>query len=106
MQLDSHRRQLSLNDMPCQFFRRCPAATNSTPHDALPGNDVDGPVDDWKTVRRFHLRMMRKQIRSVVLMMALMEALRHGPLQLAYTGKRGFPEPGPEDFGVCVDPLL
>lgn len=102
MQLDSHRRQLSIT-MPCPWSRRCNAATNNglTPTDALPSPTSAPDVQDWKTVRRYHLRMMRKQVRSVVLFMALMEALRVGPIQLVYAGKQGYPEPGPEDFGVC-----
>jgi len=30
-----------------------------------------------------------------------MEALRVGPIQLVYAGKHGYPEPGPEDFGIA-----
>ncbi|KIV89740.1 hypothetical protein PV10_07120 [Exophiala mesophila] len=105
MQLDSHRCQPSFAEMHFPLFRRCgalPTAT-STPHDALPATDPNGPVEDWQTVRRFHFRMMRKQVRSVIFMMALMEALRHGPLQLAYSGKHGYPQPGPEDFGIAYN---
>jgi hypothetical protein len=102
MQLDSHRRQLSIT-MPCPWSRRCNAASNNpiTSTDALPSPTSAPDVEDWKSVRRYHLRMMRKQVRSVVLFMALMEALRVGPIQLVYAGKQGYPEPGPEDFGVC-----
>jgi len=44
---------------------------------------------------------MRKQIRSVVLLMALMEAVRVGPLKLVYAGREGFPAPGEDDFGIA-----
>jgi len=103
MQLDSHRRQLSIT-MPCPWSRRCRAAANNNgliSSDALPSPTAAPDVMEWKSVRRYHLRMMRKQVRTIVLFMALMEALRVGPLQLVYAGKHGYPEPGPEDFGVC-----
>ena len=103
MQLDSHRRQLSIT-MPCPWSRPCNAASNNNitlPNDALPSPTSAPDVEDWKTVRRYHLRLMRKQVRSVVMFMALMEALRVGPVELVYAGKRGYPEAGPEDFGVC-----
>lgn len=103
MQLDSHRRQLSIT-MPCPWSRPCNAASNNNiihPNDALPSPTTAPDVEDWKTVRRYHLRLMRKQVRSVVMFMALMEALRVGPVELVYAGKRGYPESGPEDFGVC-----
>lgn len=32
--------------------------------------------------------------------MALIEAMRVGPVQMVYAGKQGYPAPGPEDFGV------
>ncbi|KEF59541.1 uncharacterized protein A1O9_04385, partial [Exophiala aquamarina CBS 119918] len=89
--------------MPCPWSRRCNAPANNglTPTDALPSPTSAPDVEDWKTVRRYHLRKMRKQVRSVVLFMALMEALRVGPIQLVYAGKQGYPEPGPEDFGIA-----
>lgn len=101
MQLDSHRRQLSIT-MPCPWSRRCNAASDNGIRltDALPSPTSAPDVEDWKTVRRHHLRRMRKQVRSIVLFMALMEALRVGPIQLVYAGKHGYPEAGPEDFGV------
>lgn len=45
--------------------------------------------------------MMRKQVRSVVLLMALMEALRVGPVQLVYAGREGYPAAGEDDFGIA-----
>ena len=44
--------------------------------------------------------MMRKQTRTVVLLMALMEALRVGPAQLVFAGKDGYAAPGENDFGI------
>jgi hypothetical protein len=45
---------------------------------------------------------MRKQVRSVVLFLALTEAIRHGPADLVYAGKHGYPAPSADDFGVCI----
>lgn len=95
MQLDSHRRQVSLT-MPCRWSRRCGAAATN----ALPSPTSAPDVEDWRTVRRYHLRMMRKQVRSIVLLMALCEALRIGPIQLVYAGTHGYAEKAQDDFGV------
>lgn len=54
----------------------------------------------WRAVRRRNLRMLRKQTRSIVLLMALMEAMRVGPVQIVFAGKDGYPAKGPEDYGV------
>ena len=99
MQLDSHRRQVSLT-MPCSWSRRCNAAANDATN-ALPSPSSAPDVHDWKTVRRQHLRMMRKQVRTIVLLMALMESMRVGPIQLVYAGTHGYPEKAEDDFGVC-----
>jgi hypothetical protein len=87
--------------MPCRWSRRCRAAAPAAAtNDALPSPTSAPDVEDWKTIRKYHLRRMRKQIRSVVLLMALMEAVRVGPLKLVYAGREGFPAPGEDDFGV------
>lgn len=104
MQLDSHRRQPSFT-MPCPWSRRCRAASdnNDVPAataDSLPSPTTATDMDDWKKIRKMHLRSMRRQVRHIVLLMALMEAIRVGPIQLVYAGKHGFPEAGPDDFGV------
>lgn len=101
MQLDSHRRQLSIT-MPCPWSRRCRAANNALSTSlALPSPTSAPDVEDWRKIRRYHLRSMRKQVRSTVLLMAFMEALRVGPMQIVYAGRQGYPAPGAEDFGVC-----
>jgi hypothetical protein len=48
--------------------------------------------------------MMRKQVRYIVLLMALIEALRVGPIQIVYAGKHGYPAPAEDDFGVRLCP--
>ncbi|RMZ84520.1 hypothetical protein DV737_g1125, partial [Chaetothyriales sp. CBS 132003] len=44
---------------------------------------------------------MRKQVRTVILFMSLMEAIRVGPLQLVFAGKQGYPAPGEDDYGIA-----
>jgi len=44
---------------------------------------------------------MRKQVRHVVLLMALIEALRVGPIEIVWAGKHGYPAPGQDDFGIA-----
>lgn len=46
---------------------------------------------------------MRKQVRSVVLFMALLEAIRVGPVQIVFAGKDGYsyPAPAKDDFGIA-----
>lgn len=100
MQLDSHRRQLSIT-MPCPWTRRCSAAESNTNADALPSPTSAQAVEDWKKIRRYNLRMMRKQVRVIVLLMALMEAIRVGPVQIVYAGRHGYPAPAEDDYGVC-----
>ncbi len=56
--------------------------------------------EHWLKTRRFYIRSLRYQTRSVILLLALTEALKHGPLELVYAGHEGFPAPGPQDFGV------
>ncbi|OQV01722.1 hypothetical protein CLAIMM_07024 [Cladophialophora immunda] len=90
--------------MPCPWSsRRCSsrAADDSTITNALPSPTSTPEVEDWKKIRRFNLRMMRKQIRCVILLMALMEALRVGPLQIVYAGKHEYPAPGEDDYGIA-----
>ncbi|EXJ67411.1 uncharacterized protein A1O5_09424 [Cladophialophora psammophila CBS 110553] len=94
--------------MPCPWYpHRCSsraasrAADTRTVDNALPSPTSTLEVEDWKKIRRFNLRMMRKQIRCVILLMALMEALRVGPLQIVYAGKHEYPAPGEEDYGIA-----
>ncbi|KAH0848359.1 hypothetical protein AYO21_04385 [Fonsecaea monophora] len=90
--------------MPCPWSsRRCSsrAADDTVVSNALPSPSTTADVEDWKKIRRFNLRMMRKQIRCVVLLMALMEALRVGPLQIVYAGKHDYPAPAEDDYGIA-----
>ncbi|KIY03546.1 uncharacterized protein Z520_00237 [Fonsecaea multimorphosa CBS 102226] len=90
--------------MPCPWSsRRCSrrAADDTTIPNALPSPTSTPDVEDWKKIRRFNLRMMRKQIRCVILLMALAEALRVGPLQIVYAGKHEYPAPGEDDYGIA-----
>jgi len=88
--------------MPCPWSRRCRAAnTDNAATNALPSPTTSSGVEDWKRIRRYNLRMMRKQVRSIVLLMALMEAMRVGPMQIVYAGRQGYPPPGDEDFGIA-----
>ena len=56
--------------------------------------------EPWLKTRQTYIRSLRCQTRSVILLLALTEALKHGPLELVYAGREGFPAPGPQDFGV------
>ncbi|KAJ9633343.1 hypothetical protein H2204_007060 [Knufia peltigerae] len=86
--------------MPCRWSRRCRAAGDDVPA-TLPSPTSAPDVEDWKKIRKYHLRNMRKQVRQVILLMALMEAIRVGPLQLVYAGTHGFPANGADDFGIA-----
>jgi hypothetical protein len=68
--------------------------------DALPTAGDNPKADDWLRVRRFYIRSLRCQTRSVILLLALTEALKHGPLELVYAGRQGFAAPGENDYGV------
>ena len=109
MQLDSHRRQLSLDTatvtqsippttskMPCRWSRRC----GSSEQETTVTNEDGVKMQSWHSVRRYNMRKLRKNTRHIVLLMALIEAMRVGPVQMVYAGKQGYPAPGPEDFGV------
>lgn len=63
--------------------------------------DATPQTEHWRFIRRSNLMMMRKQVRSVVLLMALMEAMRVGPMQLIFAGKEGYPAKGEDDFGIA-----
>ena len=99
MQLDSHRRQHSFT-MPCRWSRRCQSASPQ------PTTDTDVEQTEMPTIARFahridNIRQMRKQTRRVVLLMALMEALRVGPTEIVFAGKNGYAPPGEDDFGIA-----
>jgi len=69
-------------------------------HDALSASGDSTKPENWLTVRRFYLRSLRSQTRTVILLLALTEALKHGPLELVYAGREGFPAPGEQDYGI------
>ncbi|EXJ88218.1 hypothetical protein A1O1_05148 [Capronia coronata CBS 617.96] len=88
--------------MPCRWSRRCNAAAAAADNnDTLPSPSSTPNVESWQQIRRQNLRMMRKQVRSIVLLMALIEAIRVGPVQIVYAGRQGYPAPGPEDYGIA-----
>ncbi|KAI1618328.1 hypothetical protein EDD36DRAFT_459977 [Exophiala viscosa] len=93
--------------MPCPWSRRCRAASENDASpvttDSLPSPTTATDVDDWKKIRKEHLRTMRRSVRHIVLLMALMEAIRVGPIQLVFTGKHGFPDAGQDDFGIAYN---
>jgi hypothetical protein len=62
--------------------------------------DDSSKAGDWLKVRRSYIRGLRCQTRSVILLLALTEALKHGPLELVYAGRQGFAAPGENDYGV------
>ncbi|RMD39965.1 hypothetical protein DV735_g5183, partial [Chaetothyriales sp. CBS 134920] len=64
-------------------------------------DDEDNAVEHWRDIRRHNLRQMRKQIRSIVLLMSLLEAIRVGPVQLVFAGKLGYPPPSDDDHGIA-----
>jgi hypothetical protein len=68
--------------------------------DALPAAGETPNAGDWLKVRRFYIRSLRCQTRSIILLLALTEALKKGPLELVYAGRQGFPPPGENDYGV------
>jgi hypothetical protein len=68
--------------------------------DALPKAGDSLEAGDWLKVRRFYIRSLRCQTRSVILLLALTEALKHGPLELVYAGRQGFAAPSKSDYGV------
>ena len=101
MQLDSHRRQPSFT-MPCRWSRRCQsAAPEPSPETISQFASAHEKMRESFRHRRENLRVMRKQTRTVVFLMALMEALRVGPAQLVFAGKEGYDAPGPNDFGIA-----
>jgi hypothetical protein len=68
--------------------------------DALPAAGETPKAGDWLKVRRFYIRCLRCQTRSIILLLALTEALKKGPLELVYAGRQGYPLPGENDYGV------
>lgn len=56
----------------------------------------------WRAVRRQQLRKLRKQTRSIVFFMALIEVLRVGAADIVYGGKHGTHARGAEDYGVRI----
>lgn len=98
MQLDSHRRRLrNLSiTMPCRWSRRCRA---SVP-DPINMDDSEPKIEHWRYSRRSNIMDMRRQVRTIVFFMALMEGIRVGPMQMVFAGKDDFPPRGADDFGI------
>lgn len=70
--------------------------------DALLAAGEDPKAGDWLKVRRSYVRSLRCQTRAIVLLLALTESLKYGPLELVYAGKRGFAPRGENDYGVSL----
>jgi hypothetical protein len=66
----------------------------------LPAAIETPETSDWLKVRRFYIHSLRCQTRSIILLLALSEALKKGPLELVHAGRQGFPPPGENDYGV------
>lgn len=73
--------------------------------DSLPVAGETPKAGDWLKVRRFYIRNLRCQTRSIILLLALTEALKKGSLELVYAGRQGFPPPGENDYGVSRSSL-
>ncbi|OCT49222.1 hypothetical protein CLCR_05044 [Cladophialophora carrionii] len=87
--------------MPCQWTRGWTPRTLVAQQAQMAGMATAPDVETWRDIRRYNLRMMRKQVRYIVLLMALIEALRVGPIQIVYAGKHGYPAPAEQDFGIA-----
>jgi len=92
--------------MPCPWSSRLGCSRASATDAAVAGNALPSPtssqdVEHWREIRRFNLRKMRKQVRYVVLLMAVIEALRVGPIEMVFAGKHGYPAPSENDFGIA-----
>lgn len=72
--------------------------------DALPSTADSAKPEQWMKVRIHYIRSLRHQTRSVILLLALIEALKHGPAELIYAGRHGFPAAGEQDYGVSSLP--
>ena len=104
MHIDSHRLRFNPEDtrkrrstlaMPCP--KRFAAGLQET---LTTENGVK--MYTWRAVRRQQLRKLRKQTKSIVFFMALMEVLRVGAADIVYGGKHETHARGPEDYGVCT----
>ncbi|KAL2413622.1 hypothetical protein ABEF95_003827 [Exophiala dermatitidis] len=89
----------------CPWSRRCcnneNGATNIPVDNTLPSPSSSPDVESWQLIRRRNLRMMRKQVRTIVLLMALIEVIRIGPVDIVFAGREGQPARRPEDFGIA-----
>ncbi|KAG9796128.1 hypothetical protein KCU88_g107, partial [Aureobasidium melanogenum] len=89
----------------CPWSSRCGNNGNGTSNTAvdntLPSPSSSPDVESWQLIRRRNLRMMRKQVRTIVLLMALIEVIRIGPVDIVFAGREGQSARGPEDFGIA-----
>lgn len=115
MQPDSHRRhlRLSISELKSSDLSHTEAVESSTTTEPANmsflcsrynkvttfKNEEGEEMESWHSIRWNHLRNMRKMVKRVVLYMALLEAIKIGPLSIVFAGKDGYPEPKPEDFG-------
>ncbi|KAI9879246.1 MAG: hypothetical protein M1823_006858, partial [Watsoniomyces obsoletus] len=89
--------------MPCPWvFRGCQPDKIPLSAPDLDFSEAQVKITQRFASRRYNIFLMRAQIRRVVLLMALMEALRVGVPQLVFAGKKDqYPAPGEDDFGIA-----
>jgi len=100
MHIDSHRLRFQIDKtprraatMPCRKRFQAALQETETTEDGV-------KMYTWRAVRRQHLRALRKQTRTIVFFMALIEILRVGVVDMVYAGKHDTKAPGPEEYGV------
>lgn len=108
MRLDSHRLRFQPHsETPVHYQTATTTATMPCPNRFAAALQETVTTEDgvkmytWRAVRRQHLRMLRKQTRTIVLFMAMIEILRAGVGNMVYGGKHGTQAAGAEDYGVC-----
>ena len=104
MRLDSHRLRnpTQQGELPLTTIQKsCPERP------AIMWKEIETSVEDiemytWRTVRRQHLRKLRKCTRAIFLFLSFAELLRCGVFNVVYNGKHGSRVlDGPEDYGIA-----
>lgn len=101
MRFDSHRLRFQTDSIQLSTKMPCPKRFAAALKETTTNED-GVKMYTWRAVRRQHLRMLRKQTRTIVLFMAIIEILRVGAPDIVYGGKHGTNAPGTEDYGVCT----
>jgi len=68
--------------------------------ESLPTPASNPRYDDWLSTRRSYIRGLRCQTKSVILILAMWEAMERSSLKLVYAGRHGYPAPGADDYGI------